>query len=49
MPVGLWGTYLNSGLDPVEQHMFFELNGTKLLYSSFPDSATLDSQGEEYV
>lgn len=48
MPVGLWDTYLSSGVDPADQHMFFEVNGTRQLDSSSPETATLHSQGEEY-
>ncbi|XP_060758386.1 germ cell-specific gene 1-like protein [Neoarius graeffei] len=48
MPVGLWDTYLSLGLDPADQHMSFDINGTKLLYSSSQDTVTLHSQGEEY-
>lgn len=41
VPVGLSEKYLSSGLDPADQQMFFEMNGTRLLHSSFPDSARI--------
>lgn len=48
MRVGLWDTYLRSGFDLADQHMLFEVNGTRLIYSSSPETAKLHSQGEDY-
>ncbi|KAI5619231.1 germ cell-specificprotein 1-like protein isoform X1 [Silurus asotus] len=48
MPVGLWDTYMSSSLDPADQHLSFEVNVHRLLYSSSHDAAALHSQGEKY-
>ncbi|KAM9457486.1 germ cell-specific gene 1-like protein [Clarias gariepinus] len=47
MSVELLDTYLSSDVDPEDQHTSFEVNGTRLLFSSSQDIATLHLQGEE--